>query len=353
MSNENSQFRLDDLSLEKQAAGYPDEMRAPFMWFGWYVREVCLRDLDVLLLKLKDLGIQHDKTTFSKILRGRWNKDSNDKVLAVPCLALTKFLKCVELLKDHHRVQEMAGKVPFVMTSTAKMLFDFIDTRRAPERVNRFGVIVAYTGSQTTATFKHYQREHNHGLCTWQEAPENGSMKEFIVTLAAKYGGTWNDSYDSARQRVFRTVKRTNTIIVDNAQALYRPKQGVDQPVFNLLRRLQDERECTIILKITNEFHKRLLGEMLQGYFEQFEGRAGGRRNFLQLPDFPPEEDVLQIAEAFKLRDAEKHLDYLVKLSREPGRIRILFEDLQEAKVVAESEDKPLTISHVKGVRDE
>jgi DNA transposition AAA+ family ATPase len=307
----------------------------------------------MLMSRVKGLGIQHDKTTFSRILRGRWNKDSNDKELSVPVLSLNKFLRVVEVLRDDHRVREMAGKVPFVMTSTAQMIFDFIDVRRALERVNRFGVIVGHTGNQKTASFKEYQRRHNHGLCTWQEAPENGSMREFVVTLSAKYGGSFSSSYMEARQRVFRTVQSRHTIIVDNAQALYRPAQGTDQPVFNLLRRLQDERGCTVILSITPEFHRRLQGEMMQGYFEQFEGRAGGRRNFLVLPDYPPEEDVVEFAKAFKLRDAEKHAEYLVKIAQEPGRVRQLFEDLQTAKVVAEDAKEQLSIKHVKAVRDE
>lgn len=353
MSDESNVWRLDDITLEKHAAAYPAEIRESFMWLGWFVREVCQRDLSVLQARFQELNINHDKTTWSKILRGRWNSDAEGKTLAVPVLALAKFLKAVQSLRDDQRVREMAGRLPFVETSTTKVIWDYIDDRREPERVNRFGVIVGRTGNQKTASFKEYQRQHNHGLCTWQEAPENGSVKEFIVTLAAKYGGSWSDSYELARQRVFRTVKSRNTIIVDNAQALYKPKQGNDQQVFNLLRRLGDERECTVILSITPEFHKKLTEQMLQGYFEQFEGRAGCRRNFLVLPDYPPEEDVLAFAEAFKLKDAEKHLDYLVKLSQEPGRVRSLLEDLQSAKRIAEHETKPLTIGILKGVRDE
>ncbi len=92
---------------------------------------------------------------------------------------------------------------------------------------------------------------------------------------------------------------------------------------------------------------------MLQGYFEQFEGRAGGRRNFLVLPEYPPEEDVLAFAQAFKLQHADKHLPYLVKIAQEPGRVRSLLEDLQAAKVAAEGEGKALTIGQVKEARGE
>jgi len=342
-----------DRELESIALGYPDEIREPFMWLGWFGREECSRDLDVLTSRAKDLGVQHDKTTWSKILRGRWNKGKDNEPLPSPVIALPKFLRAVQMLREDHRVREMAGKVPFIMTPTAGDIFAYIDVRRASERVNRFGVIVGFTGTQKTATFKEYCRRHNHGQCVWLEAPENGSHAEFMRWLATKYGGGHSDGLQKAAVRVFSTVKSRHTIIVDNAQAMYRADQGTNQRIFSFLRRLQDEKQCTVILSITPEFHNRLTTAMMTGYFEQFEGRAGGRKKFLVLPAFPPEEDVLCIAKAFGLRDAERHLAYLVKIAEEPGRVRRLFEDLQEAKVAAEAEKKPLTIGHVKEARDE
>ncbi len=342
-----------DRELDVIAGGYPEEMREPVMWLGWFGREECGRDMELLTKRAQELGITHDKTTWSKILRGRWNKDKDGHELPSPVISLSKFLRAVATLRDDYRVREMAGRVPFILTPTAQSIWQFIDVRRSPERINRFGVVVGYTGSQKTATFKEYCRLHNHGMCVWMESPENGSQSEFLSWLGTKYGGDHRESMNRAKIRVFSTVKNRHTIIVDNAQAMYRPEKDFNQPVFSLLRRLQDEKQCTIILSITPEFHEKLKTKMLIGYFEQFEGRAGGRRSFLVLPDFPPPEDVLAIAKAFGLRDADKHVDYLCAIARESGRIRILFEDLQQAKCEAESEKKQLTIGHVKEVRGE
>ena len=342
-----------DKDLDLIAQAYPQEMREPFMWLGWFGRQECGKNLDLLTARARDLGVQHDKTTWSRILRGKWNKDKDNNPSPSPVIALPKFLKAVQLLREDHRVREMAGKVPFILTPTAKDIFNYIDVRRAPERVNRFGVVVGFTGTQKTATFKEYCRQNNHGLCVWIEAPENGSMTEFLAWLGTKYGGDHRDSMVRSRIRVFSTIKNRHTIIVDNAQAMYRPDKESNQPIFSLLRRLQDEKQCTIILSITPEFHDKLLNQMLIGYFEQFEGRAGGRRNFLVLPKYPPSEDVLVIAKAFGVKDADKHLDYLTAIAQEPGRVRRLFEDLQEAKINAEREKQPLTIGHVKEVRGE
>jgi hypothetical protein len=353
MDNEPNFIRWDDINLDKVAQGYPAELREPFMWLGWFGREQCNRDVEVLTQRAVELNIQHDKTTWSKVLRGRWNKDKDGNVLPSPTVALPKLLRAISVLRENQRLAEMAGQVPFIVTPTAQDIFDFVDVRRSPSRVNRFGIVVGHTGSQKTASFKEFCRRHNHGLCVWMEAPENGGMKEFMTWLGVKYGGGYDDSFERHRRRVFRTVKAANTIFVDNVQALFREERGNNQPVFNFARRLQDERNCTIIFSITPEFNGRLQDKLVQGYFEQFEGRAGGRRNFLVLPDYPPEEDVLVIAKAFGLQDATKHIDYLTAIAHAPGRIRILFEDLQTAKVQAESEKKALTIGHIKEARGE
>ena len=54
-----------------------------------------------------------------------------------------------------------------------------------------------------------------------------------------------------------------------------------------------------------------------------------------------------QLARAFKLASAEKHLDYLTALTHQPGRIRILFETLQEAKIRAYCQLKGLHLEAI------
>jgi DNA transposition AAA+ family ATPase len=346
-------YRLDTVTLEGFAELLPEAMRNDFLWLGAFFREDCRRSLEILMERCKKLGINHDKTTWSKILRGKWNRDSNNQPLQVPIISVEKFTRAIGLLRTDERVREMAGKVPFVETTTSKAIFRYIDAKRARDRVNKFGVIIGPTGSQKSASLKEYCRANNHGLCVWQEAPENGSMKEFISRLGEKYGIGVHESYDRKRTRVIESVSDAKTIVVDNCQKLYKERNGVDQPVFSFLQRIQDETGCTIILSITPTFEKTLTAGMAQGYFEQFEGRAGGRKNFLRLPEYAPEDDVLAIAKAFGLREAEKHLEYLVRVAHEPGKIRILFEALQEAKVAAEAEQAKLTIEHVKEARGE
>jgi DNA transposition AAA+ family ATPase len=349
----NGQIRLDQQTLENRAMRMPESMRELFVWLGGYCREECGRDIDLLQQQFVALGITHDKTTWSKILRGMWNMSASGHPTVAPCLAEDKFIKAVNALRNDSRIKELGGRISFVMTPTAQSMFDFIDIKRAPDRVNKFGVIIGETGSQKSATTGEYARRNNHGLVIKIEAPETPSMTQFMNDLARKYGHNTQGSYARKKSYVLSLVNARKTIIVENIQRLYDSRCGDKQPIFSFLQKLQEDTGCCIILTMTPTFEKTLLAGLQHGFFEQFEGRAGGRRSFLRLPPYPPEEDVLLIAKAFGMVDAAKHAAELTKIAHEPGRIRLLFELLQDAKIAAEADKAKLTINYVRDLRGE
>lgn len=346
-------IRLDARTVEERSKFLPEKMQEPFIWLCAYTREECSYNVDILHERFKALGFSHDKTTWGKILRGLWDKNADGKPAKAPCLAEDKFVKAVNALKNDARIKEQGGSIPFVMTPTAETIHNFVDLKRTPDRVCKFGIIIGETGNQKTASLKNYCAQNNHGLCVMVEAPERPSMSQFMTDLAKAYGYAETSSYGRKKAYVLDTVNRKKTIIVENVQRLYDPRYGDKQPIFSFLQKLQEDTGCTVIITFTPTFEKVFTASLQRGFFEQFEGRAGGRRNFLRLPEFPPEEDVLMIARAFGLRDIDKHSSELVKIAREPGRIRRLFEDLQDAKISAEAEGAKLTMQHVRAARGE
>jgi hypothetical protein len=348
-----SRIVLDMKTLEERAQHLPPAMREDFVWLGSYTREECGRDVDILHNRLKALGIHHDKTTWSKILRGLWNRTPEGRDTAAPCLAEEKFLKAVRVLRNDARVKEQGGRIPFVETPTALDIFNYIDAKRAPDRICKFGVIIGETGLQKTASLKEYCRRNNHGSCVIVEAPETASMSQFMTDLAKCYGYSAQANYLRKKTFVLECVNEKKTIIIENIQRLYDARHQDKQVIFSFLQKLQEDTGCTIILSFTTTFEKVFIGGLQRGFFEQFVGRAGGQRTFLRLPAYPPEDDVVMIAQAFGLQQAEKHADYLVKIAHEDGRIRRLFEDLQEAKIEAEANKEKLTINHIRAARGE
>jgi hypothetical protein len=340
-------IRFDDLTIQREAEHLPEDLREDFTWLKCFLREECSRDLDVFMLRARKLNIPHDRTTWSKIFRGRYNRDQVGRPLPNPIISVESFRQHVTALRTNTRAEQLRGKVPFCDTSVAVEIFDYCDLKRSPDRVNRFGIIVGATGSGKTAAFKEYVRRNNHGATRWVEAPFNGSTIDLVTSLAVSGGYGAQNPFEKKRRFLVDSLDESKLLIIDNAQDLYKI-QANDQPAFTFLRTLQDTTGCAIVLSITPIFEQRLRVEMIRGYWEQFEGRSGGRRNWLRLPEYPPDDDCVMIAKTFGVVDAGKYRKELASIAREPGRIRYYFEVLQTAKQLASAGKTDLTIDVVR-----
>lgn len=352
-------YQWHDAAIHAESLHFPPHLREDYVWLKCHAREECARDVDLLTERIRHLGYSHDKTTVAKIMRGRWNRSSTGQAMAHPVISEEAFASLVKSLRDGVRAEALRGRVPFIQTSVTRSIWEYIETKRGVDRVNKFGIVVGPTGSSKSATFTEFCRVNNHGTCIHIEAPESGAIGELVTTIAGRYGYSGGLNVPAKRAAILATLtsgdrrtRASRTIIVDNCQDLYRSAQQ-EQPAFSYLRRLQDVTGCTVILSITPTFERRLMGEMINGYFEQFEGRSGGRDTWLRLPEHAPDEDVVAIAQAFGVQSAKSHAKELARIAQEPGRIRRLFEVLQDAKVAAEAEGAKLTIDIIREIRGE
>lgn len=334
-------IQLDAANIMPVIAGYPEKIRDDILWLAGFIRERCNRNLSALSQISGKRGWPVDETTWSRILRGKLFSDEGS-----PIIKLRNLDSIIAALRQEDALCQMAGKVPFIETTTWHDIKNYIDFKRAPETVCKFGLIIGPTGSQKTACCKQYSIRNNHGACVHFESPETPTMGKFLTKLAKCYGVSEYQTKDTKRERILECINDRSTIIIDNIQRMYKHKRGWDQPIFNYLQQLQDDTSCTIIMVCVPEFEIALSRGIEAGYFEQFEGRVGGRSEFLVLPEFSPADDLLAIAETFHLVDAEKHLKELEGIARRRGRVRILFNALQKAK--RDAGDRPLTMKHIR-----
>lgn len=349
-------MRLDVASITAKTANYPEEIQEPVQWLAGYVREHCSGRLDLLLERVKHHGhAEVTKNYFYKVLTGRYFTigEGGRRAGSVANLA-----QIIDHLRAGVLLAERAGKTPFIETETYFRIRDLFDLKRAPETVCKFAVIIGPTGGQKTESAKHYCHLNNSGKCVHVEAPERPTLGTFLTDLAARYGHSpWSNS-EIKKRKIASSVDDRKLIVVDNVQRLYLPGAGGNQPIFSYLQKLQDDTGCAVALMFAEDRADFLLKGLEQGYFEQFEGRAGGRRNFLVLDKYTPREDLIAIATAYGVagqlakKDAPE-IAYLEKLSREPGRIRILFDALQRARREADRRKLPLTIDLIREVRGE
>ena len=141
-----------------------------------------------------------------KILRGRWNRDADGNETLSPIVQMAKLVRAIEQLRQRLHLARAGGKLLFVMTPTKETIFNFVDKKRAPDRVNKFGMVVGHTGTQKTATLKEYCRRNNHGAVVRVEAPETASHTQFITDLAEKYGCSRQAAWDRKRNTIRHSV---------------------------------------------------------------------------------------------------------------------------------------------------
>lgn len=348
--------KVDAPTIDAVCSAYPEAVRDAVAWLaGWY-REQCKQNRDVLVQRVRSAcGVDRSWNYFYQVFTGRYFMTKQGE--EPPAGQIAKFLELVEKLRAQDRFYTTAGKIQFVETNTYRRIASYIDSRRMAEAICKFGVIIGYTGLQKSASFRHYTMLNNHGATIHIEAPDRPRLNLLIDDLATAYGAHLRDRTSKKIQIITEAVSKDRTIIIDNAQRLRRPETGYDQPVFSFLQKLQDDTDCTIILSLTPITAKFLTDTVgvERWYFEQFEGRAGGRETFLVLDDWTPKEDLLQIAAAFGIDRAElrasENIKFLTKLSRQPGRIRIYFDTLQRAKRLAVADNKRLTVSDVMDLR--
>lgn len=339
--------------LEAHADTYPEAMREPFLWLAQFICENCGRSLDVCEHKIRELGFPTTAGTLSKILRGRWRTNADNEPVT-PVMALEGFINLVEALRAQPEISAMAEKVRFVETDTYLIFEDYVNERHAEDAICKFGFVIGPTGAQKTSCCKHYRRK-NWRNCIWLDSAERPSLGLLIRDLCKAKNISPNVSLVRARLQFRENVTANTVIILENVQRLYTdPAMGTlaegAQPMFSFLQKLQDETGCTIIFTATPQFYNLFINGISKGFFEQFEGRMGGRDEFLILSEYASEEDILKIAEAYELTDAAIHMEYLEGVSRLPGRIRILFFALQKAKATAVRAGQPLTIDMVKQI---
>lgn len=336
-----SRTRMDLAALERKVEHYPEQIRTAVVWLQHYWANECRGNGSALRLIGEKVGFERSDAFFSNLLKGynftdkygKWKE--GDK-------AWGEFLEFFEAVKRYAAQAERAGKQPFIDTPTFRCAESYINGVRALNAVCKIAGLTGPTGSQKSAVLRHYALLNNHGQVVHVEAPANGRLAQLQRKIAEKFHvGRKALFRGSDRESSIReNLNETRTLIIDNAQRLYLPERGSDQPAFNWILEVQEDTGCTVILSFTTDFTDVLVAGRARGYFEQFIGRMGGVNNLLRFPDYTPAADLRVIARHFGLDAGKGAMEHLHRWSREAGRIRIVFHRLQLAQAFAKAEDR-------------
>ena len=321
--------------FEVGTAHYPEPIRTETRWLQGFFLDHCAGNTESLRAIACKTGHDKSKEYFYNILCG-YNFKGGAGDWKHGGRAWSEFLEVVSALRRHDQQIARLGQLPFIQTPTYHCIANFVTAKRAVSAVCRIGGIIAPTGGQTSESFKFYRTLNNHGAVIHVEAPSNGGLFALKAKILEAYHAKKSDIKIRRDSSLREEINETRTIIIDNAQVLYLAKHGNDQPAFNWIREIYDDKRPTIILKFTEEFLGDLQRGNAKGYFEQFIGRMGGFNSLLRLPEHAPEADLRCIADAFKLRGKGAY-ELLYKWSRQAGRIRIVFDRIQLAQTFAQA----------------
>ena len=350
----------DDGHIEQEAKVFPASLQPLYRWLKEFVRSECNADPEILVQRAGLVGVTIDITNWIRILKGRWKLDAHGNELPNPYISAVNLTHAITAIRDQVRVELLQGGMPFVETSTVNTIRRFINKKLRKDRVNKWGVIVGPTGTQKTATYKELC-QRTPGL-RWVESNSNCSLRELVMRLSRKCGyrgATTTAAKTAIMDAMSSSLSNSGNkgIIVDNMQEMVRREMDGKrlkdkQTAYEFFREVQDETGCTIIWSITPESEDDMF-DSKSIYFEQFEGRAGGRESFLRLTNYPPIADLVQIAQAIGFKDASDHKELLKAIGHARGRIRRFFEIFQEARDSADADKSPLTVDYVEAALEE
>lgn len=328
-------------------AGYPAEVLADCIFIHQINQQEFSGKYPLLAQLVRtQLKIERSDAFFYQLLGGKYFRrdKASDKILG----SVDTVHEIADALRTWAVFNSDAGGMPFIETPTWQSLCDYLDAKREPTEVCKFGAVVGSTGTGKSRMLKRNALLNNHGKTVHLEAPSRGSLSQFQVKLGASYGISISAPAQERRVRLGECVRADCSIFVDNVQKLYNAQHGPNQAVLNFLQELQDDTGCCIIMSWVPVFTGTLRGGANQQYFEQFVGRLGGLDTILELPEFATLADLKAIQDKMQIAGGKQALALMRSWSRQPGRLRILYSRLQRARRMATDDGvKGINLAHL------
>jgi len=234
----------------------------------------------------------------------------------------------------------------FVETPVTRKIWEACDYAA---RMNAMVVIRGQTGRSKTIAAREWCRRNNHGRAVYYECEENTTYARLLAGVAGAMSISRNRTSAMYRHSIERQVSRRNTIVIDEAGHLCSARRS-DTRAFDFLRAIHDARHCGVVLIFTDYYWDLVTTGKMSGFFEQFLGRIAYQLAVPQDTIFAGE--VNAVCRAFCERPDDLMLREAAKIaSGNDGKIRTLFQHLQNASTYARGKNESLSGKHLRMAR--
>lgn len=318
-------INVPDNVIQDGIRGYTEEQQDLLQWAVSYGRHELGNSRDRLC---KAIGC--DWTTLTRVLNGKYEA------------SIESFCeKIIEL----QAVAAESMETGFVQTIVTRRITELLDYALSGDLDGgKVVMLVGPTGRSKTETVKNWCRQNNHGRSVYIDCPESGGLSAFFRELAKQTGVNPERSTNDLRDRLIKSFNRRRILVVDEVARLLPSRRVSKIPVeLEFIRRLHDVRKCAVALVATPIFDHEMTSGWLQQYMEQLLGRCEP----LFIPADPRRDEIRDICAAYTKRPSRELITLAHQISKEKGRLRVLFDLMKKAGVVARKRSEDLDAKHL------
>lgn len=318
-------LNIPDNVLLDGIKGYSPDDQKDLEWMMSYAR----KELGNSRSRLCELLGTHYSTIF-KICTGRYEA------------SIRSF---IEKVRDLRRRAVESGQAGLIETVVTRKIWNTLDYALAGDLSGGHMVMISgHTGRGKSFAGVSWCRSNNHGTSFYIDAPVGGGFRNFVVEIAKQAGVNTSRKTAELCERVTKSFNRRRIIVVDEVRRLMPGRSGERIDQLEFLRRLHDVTGCAVALICTPIFRHEMEHGYLRDYLEQFLGRLS---ETIEVPEKVRRDECLEICRAFNKRADKALVDRAVQFANEPGRLRVLFDDLRKAQLLATRQGETLGEKHL------
>ncbi len=264
-------------------------------------------------------AIAYDETTVNRLFLGKY-EGGLERIADAICQLRTR----------------VAGKVSgMIETPVTRRIFEALDYAR---NTGSMVLIRGETGRGKTYCVQEWARKNSQRRTIYVRCPSGCSRAALVREVALSSGiGIAGKKTIVLEAQIRSSFDRRRTLIVDEAGHLVPGNGSTARALLEFLRDIHDMCEAGVVLIFTSVYWDQISEGPLAPFFDQFIGR---KRYEVHIPEGAIfREEVEAIVKGYGF--AADAVTVAGEIARERGRLRMLFGDLANARIIAEKQGLP------------